>query len=66
MNAWPVCIYVCTTWVSGAHTGHKSTSDALELELQTVVRSHAGAENERALGKLPVLLTAEPFLQLML
>lgn len=42
IGIFPICI-LCTAWVPGSHEGQKRPSDALELELCTVVSCHVSA-----------------------
>ena len=45
-----VCVHVCvpvhSTYMTGAHRGQKRASDALELEIKTVVNYQVNARNQ--------------------
>ena len=45
MHAWFACMYLCTSWMPGAHRGQKKALDLRELELQMVVSFQVGAKN---------------------
>ena len=54
-------VYLCTTYIPGAFRDQKMLTDALELELQTVVSCHVGAVlNVDPLEGQSVLLRNEP------
>lgn len=44
---WVFCLHVwmCTTYVSGAHGGQKGEPEPLEQELQKFISHHVGAGN---------------------